>query len=57
MHFGENQIYPSLIRLLLLSTGHLISFQPKAVRSFTAFYGGFNLPMDRSPVFGSAACN
>ena len=56
MHFGENQLSPSLIGLSPLSTGHPLSFQPKWVRSSTRSYPRFNLPMDRSLRFGSRAC-
>ena len=54
MHFGENQLSPSLIGLSPLSTGHPPSFQPESVRSSTRSYPRFNLPMDRSLGFGSA---
>ena len=57
MHFGENQLSPALIGLSPLSTGHPNGFQPKLVRSSTASYRCFNLPMDRSTGFGSNACN
>src|SRR3546814_16621767 len=57
MHFGENQLSPSLIGLSPLSTGHPLSLQPKWVRSSTGSYPGFHLPMDRSLGFGSTACD
>ena len=57
MHFGENQLSPALIGLSPLSTGHPNGFQPKLVRSSTASYRCFNLPMDRSTGFGSNASN
>ena len=57
MHFGENQLSPALIGLSPLSTGHPNGFQPKPVRSSTASYRCFNLPIDRSTGFGSAARN
>ncbi len=37
-----------------LSTPHRHPFQRMCVRSSIAFYGNFNLDMDRSPGFGSA---
>src|SRR5262245_47515473 len=57
MHFGENQLSPSLLGLSPLSTGHPPSFQPRWVRSSTRSYPRFNLPMDRSLRFGSRWCN
>ena len=54
IHFGENQILAGLISLLLLSTAHPLSLQPKWVRASTAFYSRFTLAMDSSPAFGSA---
>ena len=44
-----------MIGLSPLSTGHPRSFKPPPVRSSTGSYTGFNLPMDRSLSFGSAA--
>src|ERR1035438_2469410 len=55
MHFGENQLSPSLLGLSPLSTGHPPCFQPGWVRSFTGSYPRFNLPMDRSLGFGSTS--
>src|SRR5918999_3907962 len=55
MHFGENQLSPSLIGLSPLPTGHPPSFQPRWVRSSTGSYPRFNLPMGRSLGFGSWA--
>ena len=40
-----------------LSTCHPPTFQRGSVRSSIAFYGNFNLHMDRSPGFGSITCN
>ena len=40
-----------------LSTRHPNTFQRIWVRSSITFYGYFNLHMDRSPGFGSTACN
>jgi hypothetical protein len=55
MHFGENQLSPSLIGLSPLPTGHPPGFQPWWVRSSTESYLRFNLPMGRSLGFGSWA--
>jgi len=52
--FGENQLFPGLIRLSLRPTAHPPSFQPRWVRSSTSCYRRFNLAMGRSPGFGSA---
>ena len=57
MHFGENQLSRSLIGLSPLHTGHPPGFQPWWVRSSTRSYPRFNLPMRRSPRFGSTACD
>ena len=57
MHFGEYELFPSLIGLSPLPTGHPPSFQPRWVRSSTRSYPRFNLPMDRSLRFGSRWCN
>ncbi len=57
MHFGENQLSPSLISLSPLSTGHPSSFQPTTVRASTRSYPRFTLPMDRSLGFGSSAAD
>ena len=53
MHFGENQLSPSLIGLSPLPTGHPPGFQPWWVRSSTRSYPRFNLAMGRSLRFGS----
>src|SRR4051812_15588975 len=55
MHFGENQLSPSLIGLSPLPTAHPLRFQPKWVRSSTRSYPRFTLAMGRSPGFGSRA--
>ena len=55
MHFGENQLSPSLLGLSPLSTGHPPCFQPWWVRPSTGSYPRFSLPMDRSLGFGSTA--
>src|SRR5918993_446072 len=59
MHFGENQLSPSLIGLSPLPTAHPPGFQPWWVRSSTRSYPRFNLAMGRSLGFGSRArdCN
>src|SRR5215468_8942122 len=57
MHFGENQLSPSLLGLSPLSTGHPPSFQPWWVRPSTRSYPRFSLPMDRSLGSGSTACD
>ena len=51
--FAENQLSPGLIGLSPLSTSHPVTFQRYLVRSSSACYCTFNLPMDRSPGFGS----
>src|SRR6266568_4826164 len=48
MHFGENQISPSLIGLSPLSTGHPPGFQPESVRPSTRSYPRFSLALGRS---------
>src|SRR5688572_23732770 len=53
MHFGENQLSPSLIGLSPLPTAHPPGFQPWWVRSSTRSYPRFNLAMGRSLRFGS----
>jgi hypothetical protein len=57
MHFGENQLFPGLISLSLLSTAHPRGFQPSSVRASSKRYLTFTLAMDRSPGFGSTPCN
>ena len=57
IYFAENQLSPGLISLSLRSTGHPLNFQLQWVRSSTRFYPRFNLPMDRSPGFGSTPCH
>src|SRR3569833_3277057 len=57
MHFGENQLSPSLIGLSPLPTAHPLHFQLKWVRSSTRSYPRFNLAMGRSLGFGSWACD
>src|SRR5919109_2242995 len=53
MHFGENQLSPSLIGLSPLTTGQPPGFQPWWVRASTRSYPRFTLPMVRSLGFGS----
>ena len=57
MHFGENQLFPGLISLSLLSTAHPRGFQPSSVRASSKRYLTFTLAMDRSPGFGSTPCD
>ena len=52
-YFEENQLSPGSIGISPLSTPHHHPFQRMCVRSSTTFYSGFNLPMGRSPGFGS----
>ena len=56
-HFGENQLSPGSIGISPLPTAHPQPFQQTLVRSSTRSYPRFNLAMDRSPGFGSTACN
>ena len=53
MHFGEYELFPSLISLSPLPTTHPRTFQRPLVRSSSACYRTFNLVMDRSLGFGS----
>ena len=53
MHFGEYELFPSLIGLSPLPTGHPKTFQRQPVRSSTVCYHSFNLPMGRSHGFAS----
>ena len=57
MHFGEYELFPSLIGLSPLSTSHPKTFQRQRVRSSTLCYQCFNLPMDRSLGFASTTTN
>ena len=54
MHFGENQLFPSLISLSLRPTAHPPIFQHWWVRASTKFYQRFTLAMGSSLGFGSA---
>ena len=53
MHFGDYELFPSLIGLSPLPTGHPKTFQRQPVRSSTLCYQSFNLPMGRSQGFAS----
>ncbi len=55
IYFEENQLSRCLIGLSPLSTSHQEPFQWPSVRSSAGSYTGFNLLMDRSHRFGSAA--
>ncbi len=57
MHFGEYELFPSLIGLSPLPTGHPKTFQRQRVRSSTMCYHSFNLPMGRSHGFASTTTN
>ena len=57
MHFGEYELFPSLIGLSPLSSGHPKTFQRQRVRASTVCYYSFNLPMDRSLGFASTTAN
>ena len=54
MHFGEYELFPSLIGLSPLPTAHPNTFQRVLVRSSIACYRNFNLAMGRSQGFASA---
>jgi hypothetical protein len=53
MHFGEYELFPSLIGLSPLPTGHPKTFQRQRVRASTVCYHSFTLPMGRSHGFAS----
>src|SRR5439155_9561660 len=55
--FAENQLFPGLIGLSPLATSHPLLLQQSWVRSSSACYRTFNLPMARSPGFGSDPSN
>ena len=57
MHFGEYELFPSLIGLSPLPTGHPKTFQRQRVRASTVCYYSFTLPMGRSHGFASNATN
>ena len=57
MHFGEYELFPSLIGLSPLPTGHPKTFQRQRVRASTVCYQSFTLPMGRSHGFASTTTN
>ena len=57
MHFGEYELFPSLIGLSPLPTIHPKTFQRQLVRSSIPCYRNFNLIMGRSHGFASSATN
>jgi hypothetical protein len=57
MHFGEYELFPSLIGLSPLPSGHPKTFQRQRVRSSTMCYHSFNLPKGRSHGFASNTTN
>ena len=57
MHFGEYELFPSLIGLSPLPTGHPKTFQRQRVRASTMCYHSFTLPMGRSHGFASTTAN
>ena len=57
MHFGEYELFPSLIGLSPLPTGHPKTFQRQRVRASTVCYYSFTLPMGRSHGFASTTTN
>ena len=57
MHFGEYELFLSLISLSPLPTVHPNTFQRIWVRSSTLCYQSFNLTMGRSLSFASAPSN
>ena len=57
MHFGEYELFPSLIGLSPLPSGHPKTFQRQRVRSSTMCYHSFNLPKGRSHGFASTTPN
>ena len=57
MHFGEYELFPSLIGLSPLPTAHPNTFQRVLVRSSIACYRNFNLAMGRSQGFASTPTN
>ena len=57
MHFGEYELFPSLIGLSPLPTTHPKTFQRQPVRTSTLCYQSFTLVMGRSQGFASASTN
>ena len=54
MHFGEYELFPSLIGLSPLPTAHPKTFQRLLVRPSMTCYRHFSLAMGRSQGFASA---
>ena len=57
MHFGEYELFPSLIGLSPLPASHPKTFQRLPVRSSITRYRDFNLLVGRSQGFASSATN
>ena len=57
MHFGEYELFPCLIGLSPLPSGHPKTFQRQRVRSSTMCYHSFNLLIGRSLGFASTTAN
>ena len=57
MHFGEYELFLSLISLSPLPTVHPKTFQRQRVRSSTLCYQSFNLTMGRLLSFASTPSN
>ena len=57
MHFGEYELFPSLISLSPLPTVHPKTFQRQLVRASTVCYHSFTLTMGRSLGFASTTTN
>ena len=57
MHFGEYELFPSLIGLSPLPSGHPKTFQRQRVRASTVCYHSFTLPKGRSHGFASTTTN
>ena len=55
MHFGEYELFPSLIGLSPLPSIHPKTFQRLPVRSSSTCYRTFNLPKGRSQGFASTS--
>src|SRR5699024_9850623 len=53
MHFGEYELFPCLISLSPLPSGHPKTFQRQRVRPSTMCCHSFNLPKGRSHGFAS----
>ena len=53
MHFGEYELFPSLIGLSPLPTAHSKAFQRLPIRSSMGCYPHFNLAVGRSQGFAS----